>query len=619
MPNAFATPSASPLGPCFLERWDRWLEKNKFLAGAVLIAFTLVVFSGVVANGFVSDDNLQILQNPVVLNPHFEHLIFTNSVWSFRGPGRRVDFYRPLQILSYWCIYRLAGPKPAAFHLIQLLLYCLTVALVWRLGRKLIGTELVAFAGALLWAVNPLNVETVGWIACWPEIGFVVFYLLGFTAFIRAESAPRDQVLRHYFAALVYIPSLFFKEAAVSFPLTVLAYWFFNPPHRSWRELGARFAPYALAVACYLGVRRLALSYVVTIAHPLDVSRLAIAAGLGLLGQHAQLFLWPVNLSFSRTFDLDSSLRSPWPWITLFAALAAIIARNRERKLGFLAAWWGITLLPCLNLHFLSVPLLAERFSYLPSVGLCLAVAYLLIGCPPRLSAKIGGAWQWAEAVRPYVAGAVFSAVLCFWTIQSVRAIPNWHDDDTLAAITLKHSPGSASMHFFRAFQLEYRDGNLDGAASEYRQSMHLNDESLNPQAWITYDAYLGLGRIAQHRQQDSMAVGFYSMATHILPSSGAAYHALGVFYFPRREYATAADYFVKAVQRDPEDLIGRFFLGTCWMKLGRYREAAEEFGAAAAADPTYREAYEAEARALEAAGDSAGAARVRNSLASAK
>lgn len=619
MLNAFATPGAPTHGSRLLERWERWLAKNKFLAGAILVAFTFVVFSGVVANGFVSDDDIQILQNPVVLNPHFAPRILTGSVWSFRGPGQRVDFYRPLQILSYWCIYRLAGPNPAAFHLIQLLLYCLTVALVWRLGRELVGKEVVAFAGALLWAVHPLHVETVGWIACWPEIGFVVFYLLGFLVFLRAERAPQGRVLGHYFAALVYFPSLFFKEAAVSFPLMILAYWFFNPPHRSWRELGARFAPYALAVACYVGVRRLALSYLVTIAHPFDVSRLAIAAGLGLLGQHTRLFFWPVNLSFSRTFDLDSSLHSLWPWVAIYAVVAAIIARNRERELGFLAASWGITLLPCLNVRFLSVPLLAERFSYLPSVGLCLATAYLLIGCLPRLSLKTGGAWPRARAVGPDVAVAVLSAVLCFWTIQSIRAIPNWRDDRTLATITLKHSPGSASMHMFRAYQLLYQERNLDGAAGEYRQSMHLNDESLNPQAWITYEAYLGLGRIAQYRQEDSMVVGFYLIATHILPSSGKAYHALGAFYFPRRDYATAADYFVKAVQRDPDDLIGRFFLGTCWMKLGKYREAAEEFGAAAAADPAYREAFEAEARALEAAGDPAGAARVRNSLASIK
>jgi tetratricopeptide (TPR) repeat protein len=98
-----------------------------------------------------------------------------------------------------------------------------------------------------------------------------------------------------------------------------------------------------------------------------------------------------------------------------------------------------------------------------------------------------------------------------------------------------------------------------------------------------------------------------------VLPRRGPAYNFLGSFYFPREDYAKAAEYFAQAVHANPYDLGARFYLGTCWMKLGRHREAVEQFRAAREVDLTYWQAYEAEARALEAMGDSAGAAQVRS------
>ena len=82
--------------------------------------------------------------------------------------------------------------------------------------------------------------------------------------------------------------------------------------------------------------------------------------------------------------------------------------------------------------------------------------------------------------------------------------------------------------------------------------------------------------------------------------------------YFPRGDYAKAAEYFQQSVRVNPLDFGGRFFLGTCWMKLGKPVLAAEQFHAAREADPDFAQAYQAEAQAWEAAGDSASATKVR-------
>jgi len=141
-------------------------------------------------NGFVCDDDRQVLENPFVRDPHRWGRIFTGPVWSFLGPDSETNFYRPLHIFSHWLIWQVAGPNPAAFHLYQLFFYVISVLLVYRLGRDLLHNHVTAFAGAILWALHPLPVEPVCWIAGVPDCGCGLFFILAFVVFLRGEKSP---------------------------------------------------------------------------------------------------------------------------------------------------------------------------------------------------------------------------------------------------------------------------------------------------------------------------------------------------------------------------------------------------------------------------------------------
>jgi tetratricopeptide (TPR) repeat protein len=104
-----------------------------------------------------------------------------------------------------------------------------------------------------------------------------------------------------------------------------------------------------------------------------------------------------------------------------------------------------------------------------------------------------------------------------------------------------------------------------------------------------------------------------FQRAVQVAPQFSEAYDLLGSTYFAQRDFAQAAAYFQRAVSANPYDLNAHFYLGTCWMKLGNFRQAADQFHTARFVDPTYTQAISAEARALEAAGDTAGAAKVRS------
>jgi protein O-mannosyl-transferase len=593
------------------------LLRYPYVIAASLALIAMATYATSLRGGFVYDDVPQILENPFVLNPRLGWQAFTGSVWAFQGASFPANFYRPLHIFSHSLLYHLGGPNPGLFHLLNVLLYAATVILVHQVGRKLLRNEVAAVIGALLWCTHPLHVEAVAWISALPELGSGILYLLAFLVFLRAEEGVKGSLASHCAAAVLFFLALLFKEMAISFPLLLITYWFFisasplgsgestiesETAGTGWRERAVSWLPYSAALAVYLLLRRLALGYVSNTLRLWKPSASVVEAAVGLLGEHARNFFWPLHLSAFRTFDLGSSLRSPWPWFSLAALVVASLARKRP---GFLLAWWGITLIPCMDVRQLSLPLVADRYSYLPSVGLCLAIAFVLMQwLPQRL--------RFRRRARAFVTASVLLVTLSFWMVQAVRSIAPWHDNESLASHSLQQSPDSASLHLVLAWRFFFQSHDPDGAQQEYEKALQLNATAFRPMSAVTYEALIGLGQVAGEKARFEEAVSYFQKATRISPYLSSAYDALGSAYLPRGDYAQAAEYYGEAVRVNPQDVVARFCLGTCLMKLGRSREAAQQFGAAAAVDPTYRQAVRAQAHALEAAGELGEAARVR-------
>lgn len=586
-----------------VEQWKAWLADHPRWAGAVLSLLMFFVYVDSLSCKFVFDDIPQILENPFITNAGFWHRIFAGSVWSFRGAAENDNFYRPLQFAVYWLLYRANGPNPGVFHFFQIILCAGTAWLVFQVGRELSGNDLAAWGGALLWALHPQHVETVTWISALPDAGAAYFGILAFLLFLRAEKSGKASWARYGLASLAYFPALFFKESAITFPLLLLVYWFFFPGNSTWKQKALRCLPFATVLAVYLSIRIRALGGLTQSPQGLKFSRDVFAAALGLLGQHFKLFFWPMRLSAFRVFEVGPSLHSPWAWLALLTLVAAFGFRRREPLLAFLVSWWVITLAPCLDYRMVSFPL-ADRFSYMPSVGLALAVAYLLIEKTPRLFPKMN--------LAPALA-AVIAVVALAYALQVVDLVPSWADNVALWTYSLKVSPDSALVHLFQATLLRTRDGNMPAAQREYQTALRLNGQSVRPLAGVSYECYLALGQIELLYGHIPKAINYYQMAIRLGPEHSPAYRSLGALYFPQGKYQEAAKYFTTAVQLNPQDVEARFFLGTCLLKLDRPREAAVQFHAARTVDPTYIEAYEAEARALEAAGDRTEAVQVRS------
>ena len=356
------THSGNKVGLTLLKRADDLLRDHPVGAKCLLVLCTVVAFGKMLGNGFVYDDGKQVLENPFVRNPHLWRHIFTGPVWSFLGAAAETNFYRPLHILSHWLVWQVAGADPGAFHLYQLIFYVISVLLVYRLGRDLLQNNPAAFGGALLWALHPLHVEPVCWIAGVPDCGCGLFFLLAFVIFLRGEKTPERRWAWHILGALTYFVALLFKEMGISMPLLLAVYWFVMADAESWWRKGLRWLPYLGAAATYIGLRIVVLGHVSHATHLWKVSPRLVEAAIGLLGQHTKLFFWPTDLNDFRNFDMVASLHSFWPWITLLVLALAVLMRKQDRALCFLILWWPVTLLPCLDVRQLSYPFWPSDF-----------------------------------------------------------------------------------------------------------------------------------------------------------------------------------------------------------------------------------------------------------------
>jgi len=602
--------------------WDDFLKRHRGLCAALLFLFTFTVFHRTLTNGFVFDDSPLIIENPIIRNPHFWKYIFIGDAWAFHG-GHSF-FYRPLQLAIFWLVYRLAGPDPAPFHLVNLTLYAATGWLVYRLGGKLLRSETAALAGAILWLVHPVHVEPVAWISALPDLGAGFFYLLAFLLFCQAETAEQRKLGKHLLAALAFFAALFFKEMAVSFPLMVLVYWFFFPGSEKKEGRTAQeknmagaatqklthFLPYLATVFAYLLIRQAVLGRMTATAHLWRITPRLLAAGVGLLGLQAKLFFLPIHIDVFRSFDFRPSFHSPWAWLTLAGLLGAMILRRRYPLPGFLCVWWGVALLPVLDIRQLTFLQVADRFSYLPSVGWCLALSYL---CVQKLAPQAPPLWPRRLVLTP------LAFLFCFWMLESIQLVPNWRNNEALTRRTREQSPDSVLLHVQLAENHMFIEGNDEAALREFEEAKRLNQARSSPMTGFGYAYNVGVGRIALRRGRTEEAIALFQRAVQVAPDLSEAYDLLGSIYFAQRDYAQAARYFQLAVGVNSYDLNAHFYLGTCLMKLGSFRQAAEQFHTAWFVDPTYTQAIAAEARALEAAGDVAGAAKVRSSLNSGK
>lgn len=453
--------------------------------------------------------------------------------------------FRPVRSASYAMDYALSGLDPWGYHLINISLHGLSAVCVYLIARTLFASPLAALCAALLFAVHPIQTESVTYLSGRRDVLSGLFVLIGFYRFVRYRQAHRvwDLVL-----TILLCPLAFFtKESGIILPLLCLGYDVVSRIRRSgsdgevsgvraiWtaasaavRE-GRRFYLPAGALAGALAFYVLFLvrgtSLRVWHGGSLDMTLLTMAR---IFLRYLTLLLFPITLNADysyNAFPVTTSWIDPEAWVAvaiwggLGAAWYRLLLRRPQAAFGGL--WFLIALLPVSQI----VPhhdLMAEHFLYVPSAGFALLVAGLL---ELVLSRR-----------RP--SAAVATACIVVLSLLAVRTVvrnADWKDELTLWSKTVQTAPEAAMAR-----------NNL-GAA------------------------YLRRGQLSQAEQQLTAAVA-------IQPDNAIAHGNLGKLFLDRGDLARAETELEQALTLKPSESIPRLWLGAVYLKQGRATEAETQF-----------------------------------------
>jgi protein O-mannosyl-transferase len=511
---------------------------------AALILCAALPYINTLLNGFVYDDNRQVLDNPYLKNFHFLPQVFGTTVWSFVGMQGVSNYYRPMMTLGYALCYHLFGPLAYGFHLVNVCLHVGVVLLVFVVARRLFRDRAIAFVAACVFAVHPIHTEAVAWVAAVTTLDITFFYLLTFCLFLNM-ARPRGEVSPWIELAAVvsFTLTIFSKEQALTFPLLAMVYEHFYRKDRSettlWQK-ARRYGEFWLMDMAYVLFR---IEHLGAFAPQIQLSRLgwysSVLSALALVGQYLEKLFWPVELCAYYVFHKGTSLVDPrvLAGIAALAAcvgiFAALARRSRTASFGFI--WFFVTLAPVLDIRYLAGNVFAERYLYLPSVGFCWLMGWAGVKLWKALSARRR---IWSHGLL--ATSCALGLLMVVWVITRNR---DWRSDDALYTQTLKVSPEATNIR-----------------------------ENLGVVAW-------NHGRVAEAENQ-------WSIALKLNPNSPITLSNLGLVYARRKQYRQAKRYFREAMLHKPDYTDPHLNLGSMELDLGRFEEAEWQLRAAVALSP---------------------------------
>ncbi len=429
-------------------RRQRWWLLGILLGSALLYAPTL-------SYELVFDDHLQIKENLHIRSWSFIGRAFTEHVWSGQPGYALTNSYRPLYLVWMTANYALFGTDPRGWHAASVLLYLAAVGGVWRVAGQLLGTGFARVTAVAVFAFHPTHVESVAWIAAFPDALLMTFFTLALELHLQAAGwrAGRGPAAssgrgdwrravtdwRNWLSAGALAGALLAKEFAVFWwPMAFLLHLAGRggPWHQRAISAAQSLSLHAAAVAAYFIARWLALPGVFEGAPYLPWATVALTAPL-VLWTYLALLVWPVGLRLEYELTYVASPTDPAHWLPLaglltLAGLALWRLWRAPLALTFLV-WIGLPLLPTLNLrHFRPQEFLHDRYLFLPTLGFALFVGWGVAALASRLASR--------EAQAAVALAATVGLLLAYAGLTA-RHVPHWRDDLALYSRILSFHP----------------------------------------------------------------------------------------------------------------------------------------------------------------------------------
>lgn len=557
------------------ERYSRWVVPGICIC---LIAITWMVFGQTLRHDFVNyDDDRYVYENSRILNG----LTVSGVAWAFTHPHARN--WHPLTTISHMLDSQLYGLKAGGHHFTNVLLHTVAALLLFLVLREMTGGPSrtgniwrSAFVAAIF-AIHPLRVESVAWVAERKDVLSAIFFMLTLGAYLRYVRRP--SFVRYVILSILFACGLMSKPMLVTLPflLLVLDYWPLGRigHSRSWPKLLLEKIPLLLlsaasSILTFLiqkrgGFQALDLPLMLRIDNALTACVVYIR----------QLF-WPAGLApFYPRLEEWSGWKVALAFTFLLIITMAVVLRRRRNPYLFTGWFWYVGMLvPVLGIVQVGLQGWADRYTYLPHIGISIGVTWLV--------ADLAAAWP---RHRPALAAAAALVLGTFVWGASLQA-SHWRNSEALWATTLATTSGNAVAHNNLGDVL-FKQGRTEEALSHYQKALEIH--ARNRQSGYNLPlavTHTNLGSALRRKGLLDQAIDQYDQAIRSQPDYFDGYWNLAGALSEKGELDDAILAFRKALELRPEDAETHVNLGYVMLQKGMNEQAIVHFEKALQLEP---------------------------------
>jgi tetratricopeptide (TPR) repeat protein len=526
---------------------------------SALILSTLLVFWQVRNFDFTGyDDNSYIYENPHVL----KGITADSIIWAFTTS--HTGYWHPLTWLSLMLDCQIFGAKPGPIHVVNVVFHIINTILLFAIFNRMTARIWPSAFVAAAFALHPMHVESVAWIAERKDVLSTLFFLLTLAAYINY--VRRRGFFPYLLTLLLFVLGLLAKPMLVILPfvLLLLDYWplnrFLNSKFSILNSIFEKVPFFVLA----------AVSGVITFLAQHNVGTVAGIDILPLKYRFANVFLSyaryigklfvPQNLAVFYPPDIHTF--KPWQvamYILLFILITIlVILFGRNRKFLPVGWFWFIgTLVPVIGLVQVGAQAYADRYTYIPYIGLFIMLAW---GLPDFLS-KL--------PQRKIILGPLMIIVLATLGILAHRQVGFWKNGLTLFSHAIEVTQNNVVAHD-ELGNAYLRLGRYQDAIESYKRSIKIKPDYAESHYNLGV-SYLNIGRF-----QD--ALESCMRAVKIKPDYAEAYNGLGTVYLNIGRFQDALESYRQAIKIRPDYAEAHYNLGVIYDKLGRWQDSIEAY-----------------------------------------
>ncbi|MHC4238617.1 MAG: tetratricopeptide repeat protein [Planctomycetota bacterium] len=581
-----------------------------FCAYAALALGTIIAYEPIRHNDFVNyDDDKYVTENPWVR----AGITRESVVWSFTGTHGVT--WHPLTSLSHMLDCELFGLNPFWHHLVSFLIHLANALLLLWVLKKMTGAIWCSAFVAAAFAVHPLRVESVAWVSERKDVLSAFFWMLTMAAY--AQYTARPSIKRYLLVVLAFCLGLMAKPMLVTLPfvLLLLDYWPLrrfqwarqNQIQKLPEEESARFTCQTsgtwslIAEKIPLFIMSVTVSLITYVAQQsgdavVSTKALPIAArmvnALTSYATYIAKMIYPARLAVLYPYPTD--LRMDAAALLVLAVLIAVVRWGRGRAwltVGLL--WYLGTLVPVIGLVQVGGQAMADRYTYLPSIGILIMVAWG--------TAEFVSKWRLSKIV-PAVAACT---VLVTWSMLTRVQVRYWQNSLTLCEHTLAVTKDNPLMYYNYGLALyehgeslsdrrQFSEANryYEDAVEKYKKAIELRPKHL--------EAHINLGVVLAKQQKYAEAVTYLNEALQINPNCPPhVYYNLGSAYALQGRYDLAIQNYNEALRLEPGRLDTRKSLAEALARRGDIEKAIYRLKESLRLQPNQPELHKALAKML--------------------